>query len=664
MPLSKRWQAAPLIVPLLLAAAVLAYLWPLARQPLGVAYPPGSDYTDLLVSHLPNADFARRTLWGAGQWPWWNAQLFGGQPFAADPLAGLWYPPGWLLLVPAVPLTLGFNVLLAVHLVWGGLGVYRLLRAEGVTRGPALLGGLAFAGTPKLVGHLGAGHVSLVYAVAWTPWLLVAVRAALAWGGPWRGALAGAVWALVFLADARWAFYAGVLAAAYAVWLIFAPGAAQVRPGSAPQSEVANKQRVLALLTMLLFAGLLSSVLALPLLEFVRQSNRAALTLAEAAVYSLPPVNLLGLLLRNPGGFHEHITYAGTVTLLLALVGLGRRTLFWVLACVAAAAFALGSHFVVFPLLFRLVPGLSLLRVPPRVWFVVALGLCVLAGHGAQALTETLWPWLAERYARVRIRLPAASTALAVMMLAGVLDLARFDGTLLEVRPAPALSDTAAWLRAQPGKFRVYSPSYSLPAGDGLEHVDGVDPLQLARTVAFVEAASGVPALGYSVTLPAFSDGLLATANREAVPDARLLGLLNVRYVAAAFPLAAADLTLVEQHGATWLYENSAWRPRAWIEGGAAEITAWTPNRVAVIVTGPGQLVLSEVSYPGWQVRVDGQAAALAEAEGLLRAVDLPAGAHRVVFSFVPLSGYAGVALTALGLAGLVALGWRERRAA
>jgi hypothetical protein len=30
----------------------------------------------------------------------------------------------------------------------------------------------------------------------------------------------------------------------------------------------------------------------------------------------------------------------------------------------------------------------------------------------------------------------------------------------------------------------------------------------------------------------------------------------------------------------------------------------------------------------------------------------------------VPLSGYAGAALTALGVAGLLALGWRERRAA
>jgi hypothetical protein len=667
----ERARRAQWAAPLLIGAAVLVYLWPLALHPLGVAYPPGSPFTDLLVTHLPNADYARRTLWETGQWPLWNAQLFGGQPFAADPLGGIWYPPAWLLLMPRLPLVLGFNVLLALHLGWGGLGVYCLLRAEGLMRGPALLGALGFAGAPKLVAHLGAGHVSLVYAVAWTPWLLAATRKAAERGGLGRGTVAGAVWALVFLADVRWAFYAGVAAVGYAAWLaINAPRRGEASAIRARVTPAGRWQRLLpdtrgsAAASALTFAALLSAVLALPLAEFVRHSNRTALTLAEAAIFSLPPANLLGLILRNPGGFHEHVTYGGTITLLLALVGLGRRTLFWSAACLLAAAFALGSNFVLFPLLFRVIPGMGLLRVPPRVWFVAALGLCVLAGHGAQRLTQEWWPRLSNRYIRVRIRLPRAETALGVMIVLGVLDLARFDGTLLEVRPMPALAPSAAWLRAQLGQFRVYSPSYSLPAGDGLEHVDGVDPLQLASTVAFVEAATGVMADGYSVTLPAFDDALPAVANRDAVPDAERLGLLNVRYVAAEFPLAASGLIYVRQEGTTWLYENQDWRPRAWVEGGEADVTSWTPNRIEIRATGPGRLVTSEVAYPGWQARVDGQPVAIEVAHGLLRAVDLGAGTHEVVFTFRPLSVYAGAALTVLGLVGLAGLWWRERRAA
>lgn len=647
--------------PTLFVAVVLLYVWPLTRQPLGVAYPPGSAFTDLLVSHLPNAGYARQTLWEHGQWPLWNAQLFGGQPFAADPLAGVWYPPAWLLLAPGLPLTLGFNLLLALHLAWGGLGVYRLLRAEGVSGGPALLGGLAFAGAPKLVAHLGAGHVGLVFAVAWTPWLLAAVRGAVARGGMLRGAVAGACLALTFLADVRWAYYAGVLAVAYGFW----HWAARRREAQSPQGGHGGPPLLRALLGFVVFAVLLSAVLALPLLEFIQYSNRAALTLEEAAVYSLPPVSLLGVLIRDVGGFHEHMTYAGTVPLLLALLGLGRRTWFWLAASLLAAAFALGTNFVLFPLLFRFVPGLGLLRVPPRAWFVVALALCVLAGHGAHMLTETLWPKLMSRYANVRIRLPSAATALAVMGVVTVLDLARFNASLLEVRPLPALNPASRWLLAQPGRFRVYSPSYSLPAGDGLAHVDGVDPLQLAASAEFLEVATGVRAEGYSETIPAFRDGLPAVANRAAVPDADRLGLLNVRYVAAEFPIAHPRLALVQTYGLTRVYENRAWRERAWLaDGTAADIARWSPNRIEVTATGPGRLVLSEVAYPGWQVTVNGRAATLLTEHDILQAVDLPAGPQRVVFSFRPFSVFLGATLSALGCVGLLGLLWRGRPAA
>jgi hypothetical protein len=244
-----------------------------------------------------------------------------------------------------------------------------------------------------------------------------------------------------------------------------------------------------------------------------------------------------------------------------------------------------------------------------------------------------------------------------------VLDLARFNGSVLEARPMAPLPPAAAWLREQPGLFRVYSPSYSLPAGDGLQHADGVDPLQLATTAAFMEQATGVTARGYSVTVPAFDDGPPAVANRDAVPDAERLGLLNVRYVAAAFPLDAAGLRRVQQFGATYVYENEHWRPRAWVEGGSVEAIEWSPNVVRLMATGPGRLVLSEVAYPGWRATVDGQAVSIETAHEVLRSVPLAAGKHVVEFVYRPQSVYLGLALAVLGLAGTAVLFWRGRRA-
>jgi len=249
-----------------LVAVVLVYVWRITLQPNAIAFLPGSAYTDLLVSHLPNAAYLRDTLWQAGQVPLWNAQLFTGQPFAADPLAGLWYPPNWLLLF--LPLALGFNLLLVLHLAWGGLGVYALARAEGLSVGAALLAAVLFAGMPKLIAHLAAGHVSLIFAVAWTPWLLVRVRRALA-GPTWQnGAWAGAALALTFLADVRWGYYAGVLAVGFAL-----VEARRYRPQW--------RQALVVLLGATVLFMLLSAPLALPLAEFIGLSRRAALTVAD-----------------------------------------------------------------------------------------------------------------------------------------------------------------------------------------------------------------------------------------------------------------------------------------------------------------------------------------------------------------------------------------------
>lgn len=56
----------------------------------------------------------------------------------------------------------------------------------------------------------------------------------------------------------------------------------------------------------------------------------------------------------------------------------------------------------------------------------------------------------------------------------------------------------------------------------------------------------------------------------------------------------------------------------------------------------PGWLVLSDVWYPGWQARVDGQSTQIWRANYLFRAVHLEAGTHEVLFSYKPWSFYLG----------------------
>jgi hypothetical protein len=210
----------------------------------------------------------------------------------------------------------------------------------------------------------------------------------------------------------------------------------------------------------------------------------------------------------------------------------------------------------------------------------------------------------------------------------------------------------------------VYSPSYSLPQQtaihSGLELADGVDPLQLSAYADFMETASGVPQSGYSVTLPPFQGGEPATANSAYTPRPDLLGLLNVRFVAAQFDLAHPRLVFTRRFGETRLYENLDYLPRAWIQPEtlpvgegvhAVDPVDWSPDRIEIQAEGPGLLVLSEISYPGWQVRVDGQRQPLQTSATILRSVRLEPGSHQVVFVFRPLGVYTGLLLSVLGSA-------------
>ncbi len=97
--------------------------------------------------------------------------------------------------------------------------------------------------------------------------------------------------------------------------------------------------------------------------------------------------------------------------------------------------------------------------------------------------------------------------------------------------------------------------------------------------------------------------------------------------------------------------------------GGAARVVRFLANQVVVETDAGGVLVLSEVWYPGWSARVDGQPAALLRADGVLRGVCLAPGAHTVVFSFTPplIALGLGVSAVTLLLAAVLAI-WPAKR--
>ena len=184
----------------------------------------------MAISHYPNALYLQRSIQAGGQIPLWSDLILSGTPFSANPLSGLHYPLGWIGLL--FPLPFGLNLTAVFHLILAGLGMYLFIRGEGMHPMVALFGAIGFESLPKLFAHLGAGHLTLIYAACWAPWLLLAQQAANRdlrryWMAP------GLVLGLIFLADPRYAAVAGVLWAAYLLQSqLSQTPAVRSRPGS------------------------------------------------------------------------------------------------------------------------------------------------------------------------------------------------------------------------------------------------------------------------------------------------------------------------------------------------------------------------------------------------------------------------------------------------
>src|SRR5579871_5093619 len=170
IPSIERFIATTAGYTVVVAIAVLILLLAVGFGVDTLPFPQQSMFSDAAVSHWPAALYFQQSL-RAGQFPLWRDLLMSGQPFAANPLNTVWYPPQWLVI--AFPVTLFLNLMTWAHLVLAGVG----MRALGLRLGIKAAGimGAAYALTPRLIAAVGAGHLDVVYAAAWFPWVLWAV---------------------------------------------------------------------------------------------------------------------------------------------------------------------------------------------------------------------------------------------------------------------------------------------------------------------------------------------------------------------------------------------------------------------------------------------------------------------------------------------------------
>jgi hypothetical protein len=636
-----------------LILVAVAVLWPapfiLAQLPAAWAS------SDLIFSHWPTALLIQRTFAQGHGLPLWNPYFGGGLPLAADPLAALFYPPTHL--VHFLSLRDYYLILIMGHLIFAGLGMLLLAsRAFGLPRLPALVAAVSYMATPRLIAHLGAGHITILQTVAWFPWLALGCWATVRDPRRW-GALFGLCLALALLAGhPQMAYYGLLMIAGLAIWLLV------------QRWRQKGRRALLMSLAGLAAAGaigvLLAAVYLLPLMELTAHSTRQ-LSLSSTDTYPLGSfLHTLISQYPSPGLSWEGMLTPGLLVLGLALLGVAtslRRAWPLVLAIVLVAALAMGNSSPFYLLVARILPGFDLFRGLARIWFIALVLFALLAGLGADSIQRGVQRVYSGGMVAVGL-LTVLGVALSLLALDIGFGYARVSDVDMTTTPS-ALARVASQLA---GSGRVYAAQENISQVSAVQLqmrlADGWDPLLIQSYVSYMQRAGGYSANGYQLHIPAYD-------SPSVKPDARLLGYMNVSVVVSRWPLSDPRLVQVGRVDGILIYKNTA-------DAGPGYLVAAEPNGNApsleqiqrlnismrAVTQSPeqdtftfststaGYFVIATPAFPGWTAELDGHTMPISQIAGVLPAIKVGPGSHILRYSYAPSSVRYGALLSVIGL--------------
>jgi len=689
---------------------------------------------DHMTMTLPSMGHLAQALRSGHLPQWWDAIDLGGA-FLANPNHAALYPPAWLVAV--LPMPWGADFVIALHVLFAGIGVAELARRFGAGRAGQVTAGGAFMLSGFVTSFVVYG-VPLI-ALSWLPWIAVAadrVACAKQRGESARAALwlAAAMAAGLFAGDAAYVIQGGLLALGLALC-------------RAEKKLVAVAWCAGASLA----AVVLAAIVIVPALMLVGETLRSELTTsATAQVWSLHPWRVLEWIwpdaLGDPNQSNLYLAraiadtgsrelgpaltlsaYVGLPVVALAIVGwlhCAKRLAFVALAFVVLA---LGSFTPAYRLYRAVFLPEQLVRYPEKYLAGALVLACAAAGVGlgklaAREVSKRTWIVLGACVA-------ALGVLVAVVMVAGeaiISDNASLDraATASHIAhwgavalAAAAITGAALWLvQRQIGALvvaviaivaplvagvwhwlplvsreRVTAAPALLP-GDG-EH-DGMPtrlhrPLDLDSGGATIEQQAlhmhetAMPDIGARfgyASVPSYDQAHWTRTRRafNALERRVALSIYGVELAYLPEQIAVHDhmTPILRGGGGLVLARLASARPRAFVASGwtwAAEpdllrtlaaAHAGPPN-LDIVLTGEGvpgkgdgehvcqviapyaervelqchapaasYAVLLDSWAPGWTATVDGDAAEILIADGVVRAVAIAAGDHSIVFSY------------------------------
>jgi len=362
----------------------------------------------------------------AGHLPLWNPLVGMGAPLLANYQSALFYPPTWIYFFlylggGLITMARGQALLTALHLIWAGIGMARLVERLELSKLAQAISGLAFSLSGYLVAR--AWFSSINSAAAWLPWVLLFSYDVIMGKSKKSWVKLSVVIGLQLLAGhAQTVWYTLTLAGLWVgfwVWQKSNDDHMKLHTFETRLNQLVKFiQAEVRLAMSVLLGASLAAVQLLPTAVYLAQSQRSESVAYDVAMtYSFWPWRLLSLiapdLFGNPvrgdywgyGNYWEDAIYIGLLPFMLVLFIVGRSIflkrrkladnilkpltrswrsliLFLFGISVLSLLLALGDNTPVFPWFYRHLPTFNMFQAPTRFTIWAQFSLAFLAGLG------------------------------------------------------------------------------------------------------------------------------------------------------------------------------------------------------------------------------------------------------------------------------------------
>ncbi|MFH1481459.1 MAG: hypothetical protein ABIG67_09330 [Pseudomonadota bacterium] len=636
-------------------------------------------FRDIHLWFYPMKHFLATSLKN-GLLPFWCPDTFCGTPFMSDLQSGVFYPISWLFLFLPFPRSL--NIYVVFHLFLGFCFFYQFIKDLGLSRNAALLTSISYAYGSYTIATINTlNHLSTV---VWLPAMLWSFSRAVTKRGK-----TGYLYTLFFLCMAIMGGEPQLFLLSIGLLFLYALTSVHKEKGIGP-----GLKNVIPLLILILFAiAITLPQLGPAYLDYSLSVRSGGISYQEASRFSLNPSILKHFFV--PLRFYEDFVsdpsamgrlfpghdqmpwlltvFPGMMIAPAALFGLlfnfSKRFLLWPVTFCISLVLALGDYTPIYQFFYNTLP---FFRFPAKFIFLTGFALLVMAAYGFDRLLTLLQ----QKGAR-------AGLIFFLLGLLLVVDLYSAHRSINPVIESSFYQVHHPYLKPildDPEHFRVYVDPDSITPSTGRGSILGhhikwqmllMPNLGLLHGLHHTGGVSGLE-LRYQYVISEI-------LQRPWVERILFLRLANVKYIISAQSLDEKPeiKDRVSKINAL-VYRIKDFLPRAWVVGQLKPIIRGTwdeiinpsfdpsssalakgplidrykqpfsgkietisyedSGRILIQLTTerPGVLVLSESSYPGWKVFVDGKERKCLWLDLLFQGVEVESGTHIVDFVYLP----------------------------